>query len=240
MGWFSAPEYWLGRLVLERGIAVVYVFAFVGAARQFRALIGEHGLLPVPQLSGPAVLPTSAEHLSRPLLRSVLCGSRLVGRGAVGGDGRGLGRRGAVVGRVLLWLTAVGALPVDRQRRPDVVFVRLGVAAAGDRVPGDLPRQRPGGAAGADDVAGALAVVPAGIRCGADQAARRLVLARSDLPVLPPRNPADAGAAELVLPSPAQAAAPGGSRGQPFRAARRAVRACSPRSRWPASPGRSS
>jgi hypothetical protein len=48
MGWMSAPEYWLGRLVLERGIAVVYVIAFVAAARQFRALIGEHGLLPVP------------------------------------------------------------------------------------------------------------------------------------------------------------------------------------------------
>jgi hypothetical protein len=48
MGWFSAPEYWLSRLILERGIAVVYVFAFVGAARQFRALIGERGLLPVP------------------------------------------------------------------------------------------------------------------------------------------------------------------------------------------------
>ncbi|MGA8544835.1 MAG: lipase maturation factor family protein [Mycobacterium sp.] len=49
MGWFHAPEYWLGRLILERGIAVVYVLAFVGAARQFRALIGERGLLPVPQ-----------------------------------------------------------------------------------------------------------------------------------------------------------------------------------------------
>ena len=49
MGWFNAPEYWLGRLILERGIAVVYIFAFVAAARQFRALIGEHGLLPVPR-----------------------------------------------------------------------------------------------------------------------------------------------------------------------------------------------
>ncbi|MBV8861848.1 MAG: lipase maturation factor family protein, partial [Mycobacterium sp.] len=48
MGWFSAPEYWLSRLILERGIAIVYTFAFVGAARQFRALIGQHGLLPVP------------------------------------------------------------------------------------------------------------------------------------------------------------------------------------------------
>src|SRR6201991_2139708 len=49
MGWFNAPEYWLGRLILERGIAVVYVFAFVAAARQFRALIGGHGVLPVPR-----------------------------------------------------------------------------------------------------------------------------------------------------------------------------------------------
>src|SRR5581483_3564283 len=49
MGWLDAEEYWLGRLILERGIAVVYLLAFVGAALQFRALIGEHGLLPVPQ-----------------------------------------------------------------------------------------------------------------------------------------------------------------------------------------------
>lgn len=49
MGWLSAPQYWVGRLILERGTAVVYVFAFVAAARQFRALIGEHGLLPVPR-----------------------------------------------------------------------------------------------------------------------------------------------------------------------------------------------
>ena len=49
MGWFSAPEYWLGRMVLERGAAVVYLLAFVAAAAQFRALIGEHGMQPVPR-----------------------------------------------------------------------------------------------------------------------------------------------------------------------------------------------
>ncbi|OBG35275.1 hypothetical protein A5672_21560 [Mycobacterium alsense] len=49
MGWFSAPEYWLGRLVMERGVAVIFVFAFLAAALQFRALIGEHGILPVPR-----------------------------------------------------------------------------------------------------------------------------------------------------------------------------------------------
>jgi len=49
MGWFSAPEYWLGRLVLERGVAAIYLIAFVAAAAQFRALIGEHGILPSPR-----------------------------------------------------------------------------------------------------------------------------------------------------------------------------------------------
>jgi hypothetical protein len=49
MGWFSAPEYWVGRLVLERGAAAIYLLAFVAAIAQFRALIGEHGILPVPR-----------------------------------------------------------------------------------------------------------------------------------------------------------------------------------------------
>jgi hypothetical protein len=49
MGWFSAPEYWLGRLLLERGAAAIYLIAFIAAATQFRALIGEHGMLPVPR-----------------------------------------------------------------------------------------------------------------------------------------------------------------------------------------------
>ncbi|WP_328314457.1 lipase maturation factor family protein [Streptomyces sp. NBC_00442] len=48
MEWFSSPAYWLGRLVFQRSLAAVYLVAFVAAARQFRALIGERGMLPVP------------------------------------------------------------------------------------------------------------------------------------------------------------------------------------------------
>jgi hypothetical protein len=47
--WFTAPDYALSRLVLQRLLALVYLVGFVAAARQFRALIGEHGLLPVPR-----------------------------------------------------------------------------------------------------------------------------------------------------------------------------------------------
>lgn len=49
MGWFSAPDYWVSRFVLERGVAAIYLIAFVAAARQFRALIGADGMLPVPR-----------------------------------------------------------------------------------------------------------------------------------------------------------------------------------------------
>ena len=49
MEWLTAPEWWWGRLVLERGVAAVYVLGFVCAARQFRALIGSDGMLPVPK-----------------------------------------------------------------------------------------------------------------------------------------------------------------------------------------------
>ncbi|MGK8523969.1 lipase maturation factor family protein [Nocardia asteroides] len=49
MDWFTSSEYWLGRQVLTRGVAAVYLIAFVVAARQFRALIGADGMLPVPR-----------------------------------------------------------------------------------------------------------------------------------------------------------------------------------------------
>ncbi|MFI0235938.1 lipase maturation factor family protein [Streptomyces sp. NPDC016845] len=50
MNWFGDGDYWLSRLVFQRGLAAVYLAAFVGAALQFRALIGERGMQPVPRL----------------------------------------------------------------------------------------------------------------------------------------------------------------------------------------------
>jgi hypothetical protein len=49
MDWFTAPDYLLSRLVLQRGLALIYLIAFASAAAQFRALIGERGLTPVPR-----------------------------------------------------------------------------------------------------------------------------------------------------------------------------------------------
>ncbi|MGY6019737.1 lipase maturation factor family protein [Streptomyces spinosirectus] len=49
MDWFTAPGYWLSRLVFQRALAGLYLVAFLAAALQFRALMGERGMLPVPR-----------------------------------------------------------------------------------------------------------------------------------------------------------------------------------------------
>ncbi len=49
MEWFTDDGCWLGRLIFQRGLAALYFVAFLSTAHQFRALIGERGLLPVPR-----------------------------------------------------------------------------------------------------------------------------------------------------------------------------------------------
>src|SRR5258708_40084790 len=39
--------YWLARFVFRRGLALIYLIAFLVALNQFRPLLGERGLLPV-------------------------------------------------------------------------------------------------------------------------------------------------------------------------------------------------
>src|ERR687885_328879 len=48
MGWAYEPGYWLSRLVFTRGMALVYVLAFLAARNQFRPLLGASGMLPIP------------------------------------------------------------------------------------------------------------------------------------------------------------------------------------------------
>jgi hypothetical protein len=49
MTWLEAPDYSLARLAIERGLGVIYFVAFLVALKQFAPLLGERGLLPVPQ-----------------------------------------------------------------------------------------------------------------------------------------------------------------------------------------------
>jgi len=45
-GWLAGDDYTIAREILERGVAALYLVAFVSAVNQFPALLGEHGLLP--------------------------------------------------------------------------------------------------------------------------------------------------------------------------------------------------
>ncbi|GAA1822892.1 lipase maturation factor family protein [Agromyces salentinus] len=49
-GWFDARDYEVAREVLQRGVAALALVAFISTLNQFRPLLGEHGLLPVPDL----------------------------------------------------------------------------------------------------------------------------------------------------------------------------------------------
>ena len=42
-------DIWIVRLVLQRGLAALYLIAFIAVLRQFKPLLGERGLLPVPE-----------------------------------------------------------------------------------------------------------------------------------------------------------------------------------------------
>src|SRR4051812_47415928 len=65
MEWVAAPEDWLSRLVIQRGLAAVYLIAFLVAVNQFRPLLGERGLLPA-----PGVLVTRGGRAAGPLAAS--------------------------------------------------------------------------------------------------------------------------------------------------------------------------
>ncbi|WP_406247582.1 lipase maturation factor family protein [Microbacterium sp. M] len=50
MDGFAAVDFFFAREVLQRGVAALYLVAFISSLNQFRPLLGERGLLPAPQL----------------------------------------------------------------------------------------------------------------------------------------------------------------------------------------------
>src|ERR1700721_4672178 len=48
MRWWGSESLWLPRLGLQRGLGLILLLAFLNALNQFRPLLGERGLLPVP------------------------------------------------------------------------------------------------------------------------------------------------------------------------------------------------
>ncbi|WP_261165304.1 lipase maturation factor family protein [Microbacterium sp. Marseille-Q6965] len=68
MDGFAAVDFEFARQVLQRGTAALYLIAFVSSLNQFRPLLGEHGLLPAPELLEWARSSDRAGRMLRPTL----------------------------------------------------------------------------------------------------------------------------------------------------------------------------
>jgi hypothetical protein len=116
--WLQAPDYWLSRFLFERSLAAVYVIAFVVAANQFPALLGERGLLPVPRFV--AVVPfRSAPSLfqfrySDRLLRALSWASVLVAGSLIAGIPQSGPVGAASVAWLALWVVYLSIVNVGQ------------------------------------------------------------------------------------------------------------------------------
>jgi hypothetical protein len=87
--WFGTDDYDVAREILLRGFAAIFVVALVSALAQFPALLGEHGLTPVPRFvarttwrSGPSLFRLA--YSDRLLRVCAWCGILLAGSVVVG------------------------------------------------------------------------------------------------------------------------------------------------------------
>ncbi|HTN59634.1 MAG TPA: lipase maturation factor family protein, partial [Protaetiibacter sp.] len=89
MEWLGTTDYDLAREVLQRGVAAIFVIAFLSTLQQFPTLLGERGLLPVPRFLEFAYArkqPTIFRwHYSDRMLRLVCAGGIGVGLALVVG-----------------------------------------------------------------------------------------------------------------------------------------------------------
>lgn len=88
IGLLDAQDSWIAREIVQRGVAAVYVLAFLSTFHQFPVLLGERGLLPVPAFLdrvGGSAGPTLFRHVpySDALLRGMCAAGMLLGLAVV-------------------------------------------------------------------------------------------------------------------------------------------------------------
>ena len=195
-----ASQYWAPRFLFQRGLGFIYFIAFLIAINQFRPLLGEHGLLPVP------LFVKQVPFRASPSLFYLFPNDRAFAIAAWLGLALScLGAHGPFRPLQPLVLHAgvghaLGHLSFLRECGPDLLRLRLGINAARSRLPRDFSGQQPHRAARHPDLAPALDGVPRDVRRRPHQAARRPLLAQPHLSRLPLRDPAHAESAELVFP----------------------------------------
>lgn len=68
MDGFAAIDFGFAREVVQRGVAALYLVAFLSSLNQFRVLLGERGLLPAPELLSWATSSKARRRMLRPTL----------------------------------------------------------------------------------------------------------------------------------------------------------------------------
>ena len=118
MEWFGASGYWLSRLVFQRGLAAVYLIGFTAAARQFRALIGEHGMLPVPRFVARVPFRRSPGvfhlHYSDRFFAAVAWGGALLAAGVAAGAADAVPLWAAMAMWAVLWAAYLSIVNVGQ------------------------------------------------------------------------------------------------------------------------------
>lgn len=117
--WFDAPDYWLAREALQRGIAGIYLIAFIAAARQFRALLGTHGLLPIPRFVAGQTLRSCPSifvlHYSDRFFAAVCGAGAAVAAGLLAGLGNAVPLWAAMALWFVLWLLYLSVVNVGQR-----------------------------------------------------------------------------------------------------------------------------
>ena len=186
--------YWLARFVILRLLGLVYLVAFLTAAKQIVPLIGAKGLLPVGQFLArvrKSLGSTQAGFVRRPSLVLVESFGRGPARDSV--DRCGIVRRRSLrLVQCPRACGAVAALHVVRPCRAGLVWLRVGSAVAGDGIPRDFSLPAPGWpavsaacAASRRPMAVPMADLPNHAGSWAHQDPGRFVLAGCDSPLLP-------------------------------------------------------
>ncbi|GAA4154108.1 lipase maturation factor family protein [Gryllotalpicola daejeonensis] len=116
--WLGTGDYDVAREVLQRGVAAVFLIAFLSAADQFPALLGEHGLLPVPrflQLAYARKQPTVFRwHYSDRMLRLIAWAGVAVSASLVAGLPQRIEPWLTTVLFLLLWLAYLSIVNVGQ------------------------------------------------------------------------------------------------------------------------------
>ncbi len=212
---------WIARLLLQRGMAAIYLVAFISVVRQFKPLLGERGLPARPRVSATRNLPRSSQHLPLALHRPPARSRRLDRSPHLRLRPFRTHRSRPTLAVRRCMASTLDALSLHHECWSNLLRLRLGVDAARSRLLHRLPRSGAYATVANPRPRPALDAVPDRTRRGPHQAAPRLLLARPHLPLLSLRNPTPPQPLKLVLPPSAPGLASLRSALQSLRAARR-------------------